>query len=85
MNGRLCALADNSKDPLDGMILAWYAPPLNGKNVGFFCWYCGRVWFTYYRHDPLTRNLTLTATVMGADSNKHKDCFPNSFMVVALF
>ncbi len=70
---RLCSSADNSKDPLDGMFLAWYGTPRDGKNDGMVCWYCGRVWFTYFRHDSETRTLSLLALAIGEDSVKYKD------------
>jgi hypothetical protein len=44
-----CQETDSSPDPVDGKPRAWSYPPKNGRNQGFFCSYCGRVWHARYR------------------------------------
>lgn len=68
---KLCGAKDCSQDPLDGGFLFWYYPPSGGRNTGMICFYCGRTWFTYYRHRSETRTLTLMVSWVGADGERH--------------
>ena len=55
----LCPLKGNDPDPVDsklGLVLEasevtafcwWKSPPRNGKTVGSYCYYCGRIWYPH--------------------------------------
>ena len=72
---KCCKLKDTSPDPLDGGYLFWFYAPQGGLNCGFYCWYCGKVWFAWYRHHYGTRTLTLLALSLGGESSENIDEF----------
>lgn len=66
---KLCGASADSKDPLDGGYLAWYYAPVGNTCAGHYCWYCGRVWFTYFKVDQATSTLTKMVSMCGSDQD----------------
>ena len=62
-----CTKKDNSRDPADGLFLAWWYLPKHGKNSGLWCWHCGKAWHTKFRHDKKTDSLSKLKLELGRD------------------
>lgn len=67
---KVCGGRDCDVDPVDSQHLAWYYAPKDGVSQGFYCFYCAKVWYVYFRHFEATRTLTLLIGVLGREEDR---------------